>query len=328
MNHRKPNLFIIGAMKSGTSSLHTYLNDHPDIFMCPRKEPSYFVEPKQLRKIWPELERKKLWGDEARYLALFDNAREEKILGESSSAYTKMNMVTGVAERIFDFNPECRLIYVMRDPIERTISHYWHAVANNGEHRGLLNALRAEPHYMEVSDYALQLTPYFELFGSEKILTITTERMFYDRPRVIADIFDWLGVDPTHIPGNLNQIENMAPKEMDKASGFGLLYRFRNSRAWELIQGVVPKGAKRLATQRMTKRISKNADETPSAIDYLRPILQHKVRDLETLLQRGFPEWKTLWGSGIERHLDLRPTSGESGNIEQVTVRLSREHYK
>ncbi|MGA8148704.1 MAG: sulfotransferase [Gallionellaceae bacterium] len=296
MNRRKPNLFIIGAMKSGTSSLHTYLNDHPDIFMCPRKEPSYFVEPKQLREIWPELERKKLWGNEERYLALFDGAREEKILGESSTAYTKLNKVTGVAKRIFDFNPEARLIYVMRDPIERTISHYWHSVAHDGEYRGLLKALRAEPHYTEVSDYALQLKPYLDLFGSDNVMAITMEQMLSEKRRVIADIFDWLGVHSTYVPGNLHQIKNVAPKEMEKASGLGLLYRLRNSQAWELIEGIVPKSAKRWATQRMTSKISKNTDETPAAIDYLRPILQYKVRDLETLLQRDFPEWKTLWG--------------------------------
>jgi hypothetical protein len=75
-----------------------------------------------------------------------------------------------------------------------------------------------------------------------------------------------------------------------------LLYRFRNSRAWDFIEGVVPKDAKRWARQRMTKRVSKNADETPAAINYLRPILQTKVRELESLFQRDFLEWKTLWG--------------------------------
>ena len=67
----RPNLFIIGAMKSGTTYLRKLLAAHPAIFMCEPDEPSYFVEPRELRKLWPDMWRQRIWQSEKRYLALF-----------------------------------------------------------------------------------------------------------------------------------------------------------------------------------------------------------------------------------------------------------------
>src|SRR4051794_17663311 len=103
-------------MKSGTSSLHAYLATHPQIFMCPEKEPEFFAK----EAIWSRGER---W-----YLELFAGAKNESIIGESSTVYSKIPKFRGVPERIGKFNPEARFIYVMRDPIERTISQYWFRV--------------------------------------------------------------------------------------------------------------------------------------------------------------------------------------------------------
>ena len=128
MNELKPNLFIIGAMKCGTTSLHTYLGDHPDILMCPMKEPSHFVNSEELRIVWPGPSRPSFGNTEKDYCDLFRGGEGKLVRGESSTAYTKLHKVTGVAKRIYDFNSDAKLIYIMRDPIERTISHYWHAV--------------------------------------------------------------------------------------------------------------------------------------------------------------------------------------------------------
>jgi hypothetical protein len=106
MSTRKPNLFLIGAMKSGTTYLRKLLNAHPAIFMCDPDEPSYFVEPLQLRAIWPEMWTRGLWQSEQNYLRLFSSAGDAIILGEASTNYTKRPMVSGIAERIEAFNPE------------------------------------------------------------------------------------------------------------------------------------------------------------------------------------------------------------------------------
>jgi hypothetical protein len=113
---------------------------------------------------------------------------------------------------------------------------------------------------------------------------------------VISTIFEWLGVDSTYIPGNLDRVENAAPDTFQKATGLGVLYRIRNSRTYDLLQGVVPKDVKRWARERMTSTATRDNEERDACVAHLRPILQRKTHALEGLLDRHFPEWKTLWG--------------------------------
>lgn len=91
---KRVNLFLVGAMKSGSTTLHEYLSQHPDIFMSEEKEPGYFV---------PEL-----WRDRPKddYDRLFTNAYDKKYMGESSTHYTKLPTYKGVAERIYQYNSD------------------------------------------------------------------------------------------------------------------------------------------------------------------------------------------------------------------------------
>ena len=114
----RPNLFIIGAMKSGTTSLHEYLDTHPQIAMS-RGEGARIlrrgVGAPQGRGVVPQPV-----GRAGR--------RQHRYRGESSTHYTKLPIFQGVPERLFRFNPEARLIYIMRNPFDRVVSHYWHAL--------------------------------------------------------------------------------------------------------------------------------------------------------------------------------------------------------
>jgi hypothetical protein len=123
---RKPNLFLIGAMKSGTTYLAKLLGAHPAIFICSPEESSYFVDSAQLRKLYPKMWDLGFWRSERRYLQLFENGRTAVLLGEASTDYTKHPLFTRIPERIHKFNPHARFIYETRDPIEWTVSHYWH----------------------------------------------------------------------------------------------------------------------------------------------------------------------------------------------------------
>src|SRR5688500_2790920 len=120
-----PNLFIIGAMKAGTSSLHEYLHQHPQIFMSRFKEPQYFAPHRTQYGMWGQGQPLPEPGIDW-YLRLFANAGDVEYAGESSVSYTARHWVTGCHERIWEFNAHARIIYLMRDPVERAISHYWH----------------------------------------------------------------------------------------------------------------------------------------------------------------------------------------------------------
>ncbi|MBV9286644.1 MAG: sulfotransferase, partial [Hyphomicrobiales bacterium] len=189
-------------MKSGTTFLSKLLDSHPSIFMCKPKEPCYFVEPNQLRKLQPELWRQKYWRSQEDYLKLFRSAsNNEAYFGEASVYYTFLPLATGVTARIKRFSPNARLIYIMRDPTERAISHYWHRVLYNSEHRSLQEAIEVDNRYRDISYYAMQLRPYLALFGAEQIRTLTLEELLENKDETVQSIFAWLGLAaPAEVP--------------------------------------------------------------------------------------------------------------------------------
>jgi hypothetical protein len=294
----KPNLFIIGAMKSGTSSLHTWLAAHPEIFMCEPKEPCYFVDRADLN--WPYIEQQRFWRGEDHYLALFKNAGNARILGESSTLYTKAPRISYVPARIQKFNRDARFIYLMRDPVQRTISHYWHMVRHHGEHRSLQRAIRETPEYCDVSHYAYQLRPYLEHFGPEQIWTLTFEDLIDNPQSSLRQIFQWLGVEPGIVPDNVSSRENATPANVVQVRGRGLLHRFRHSRIWSAVGPRVPPAVRRLGRSFSERIVERDTDVPAEVLNWLRPIQQDQTEALKVLLKREFPEWKTLYGGGCD----------------------------
>lgn len=133
MTRRKPNLFLIGAMKSGTTYLRKLLNAHPDIFMCDPDEPSYFVDPRWLRTLYPEMWERGLWRNEGRYLDLFRPGGDARILGEASTNYTMLPLLWGVPRRIAALNPEARssICCETRSSAQSAITGMWRGTTPN-----------------------------------------------------------------------------------------------------------------------------------------------------------------------------------------------------
>lgn len=282
----RPNLFIIGAMKSGTTSLHEFLDTHPQIAMSREKEPGYFVEELGLHK-----------GEEW-YLNLWQRNGQCRYLGESSTHYTKLPVFQGVPERLHRFNPDARLIYVMRNPFERVVSHYWHAVRDihhGGELRPLLKAVQEDPRYLAFSDYAMQLEPYFERFGRGAIHTLTFEALIEDPQREVDEVYRWLGLPPHSIGDRSAKAHNQKPSDMTGVAGAGILNRIEYSKTWDRISPHIPSWMKNWAR----KRAYRPVDERQSRADIprLREIIansqQRQIEHLTRLLGRDFPEWRT-----------------------------------
>ena len=291
----RPNLFIIGAMKSATTSLHSYLSSHPEIFMSDPKEPSYFAEESQLFKEFPVMTRKGFWKNEKSYLSLFLDAGNAKLIGESSTIYTKRPRIEGIPNKIKAFAPDARLIYIMRDPVERTISHYWHEARWFNEDRDILEAVTQTPFYRQVSHYAMQLQPYFSLFSREQIYTLTSEELG-NRPEVtLRRIFQWLGVEADIITPSLAQRDNVTPSVIYRLRGLGSLHRLRYSRFWNAVGPKVPKRLRSFARRFSESQIQRSQIDLKKVQEFLRPIHLKEAGQLEDLLGRQFPEWATLY---------------------------------
>jgi Sulfotransferase domain len=178
-----PNLVVIGGLKCGTTSLHHYLNLHPEIQMSRPKELNFFVEELnwELGSDW--------------YAGHFEPA--VPVRGESSPHYTNRPRFDGVPERMRSvLSGEARLVYLVRDPIDRMLSHYQHNVAGGYEARTPEQALTEERSaYVDRSRYAFQLEPYLNAFGAERIEVVSREELLSDRAATIRRVFAFLGVD-------------------------------------------------------------------------------------------------------------------------------------
>jgi Sulfotransferase domain len=179
-----PNLVVIGGLKCGTTSLHHYLNLHPQIAMSRPKELNFFVAELNW-ELGPE------W-----YASHFD--RTAPVRGESSPHYTNLPRFAGVAERMHDvLGSEVKLVYMVRDPIDRILSHYVHNLGAGYEQRPLEAALTdPDSAYVARSRYATQLEPYLDAFKADAIEIVTREELRNERGAVMRRLFARLGVDP------------------------------------------------------------------------------------------------------------------------------------
>ncbi|MEN7550360.1 sulfotransferase [Rapidithrix thailandica] len=178
-----PRFIIIGAMKAATTSLYYYLSRHPEVNMSSKKETDFFLE----RCFHQGLEH---------YQAYFEN--NDKVKGEASTNYTKFPHFKGVPERIRSVIPEVKLIYILRDPIERLSSEIHHAWVQGYETRSLEQILGDfdNNNYVYISKYYEQLSQYLKVFDEKQLLILTTEQLRKDPETAMQKTFRFIGVNP------------------------------------------------------------------------------------------------------------------------------------
>lgn len=194
-----PNFFVIGAGKSGTTSMHHYLALNPAIHMSEVKEPNFFCAEDPAR---PHANGR--IGDLERYRALFETDRP--LRGESSASYTQYPTRPGVPERIHALVPEARFVYLVRDPVERVISHYMQAYNAGHDHRTIEDALAdleddtSTRGYVAQSRYATQLEQYSPFFELDRFIIIEHLRLAQRPAEVVDEVAAFLGAPPTNAP--------------------------------------------------------------------------------------------------------------------------------
>jgi hypothetical protein len=199
-----PNLIIVGGLKCGTTSIHHYLGLHPEIQMSKPKELNFFVSELNwdLGLDW--------------YASRFDD--RFAVRGESSPHYTNLPRFKGVPARIHEHCPDARLIYMVRDPIKRILSHWVHATGAGYETGELVEVLsNPGSSYVNRSRYWMQLQPYLEHFDREQIEVITQEELQSEREETMRRAFAFAGVDETFTSEQFDrEWEKSSAKQGDK----------------------------------------------------------------------------------------------------------------
>ncbi|OEU63625.1 MAG: hypothetical protein BBJ57_13325 [Desulfobacterales bacterium PC51MH44] len=205
-----PNFFIVGTAKAGTTSLYHYLEDHPEVYMCPIKEPNFFSYEEICRQSLYYKERGV--GDRLEYENLFTGARNKKAIGEASVSYL---FYPATATKIRKTCPKAKIIILVRDPIDRAFFHYLmdtrlgyidlsfeDIVFKKGSHH-LLELYWQQ--YIGLSFYYDQVKRYLDIFGEEQVKVLLNEDLRENAFRVVLSVYEFLGINNSILPDSERQ---------------------------------------------------------------------------------------------------------------------------
>ena len=216
--HNQPNFMIIGAMKAATTSLYTYLIQHPEVFMSSIKEPKFFNNLAKGSKLNLEGKGFKKISNFDQYYSLFNEVKNEVAIGEASPSYL---FDEKCAELIYKYLPETKIIAILRQPIDRAYSNFLHARRSGKEKESSFELAFAETgnyidekqhFYKEKGFYTEQLDRYYKLFPSKNIKILLFEDVVKDPIKTSKEVFDFLNVDSNFIPEIKIQNKSGVPK--------------------------------------------------------------------------------------------------------------------
>jgi hypothetical protein len=268
---------IIGAQKCGTTSLAAQLAEHPGICFCKIKEPGYFHKTMD----WQS-------GLDA-YHQLYE-PKDGQLCGEASTMYTFLPEWQGTHTRLFAYNRDLKLIYIMRNPIERVISNYSHDLV-----RGLTRALPETAiyeysGYINRSRYAVQIRPYLELFPRDSLLLLVFEDYVADQTGTLEQVARFLGIprDPFQEIGTAEKHKSVGRLYL-RSTGVRWLVR---SSAFQSLRPRIPVSVR----QAIRRLVANKLDEKPYFSPELRQTIWRFVEDdvqaIEALLGRTLGAWR------------------------------------
>jgi len=204
--HTLPNFIIIGASRSGTTSLYHYLRQHPEIYMSPIKETNYFAFDSEF-KYKPDEQNKFRIRSFDDYIKLFKHAKLERAIGEASPRYLSTPLS---ARRIHNLLPDIKLIAILRNPVDRIYSAYLARIRRKREYRNFSDFVESEISNFSYESYVYSnlfpglyysnLKRYTELFSSDNLKIFIFEDFISDKKNFFARLLKYLDVDTNFAP--------------------------------------------------------------------------------------------------------------------------------
>ncbi|MEM8946034.1 MAG: sulfotransferase domain-containing protein [Planctomycetota bacterium] len=293
MSNRLPDFLIVGAMKSGTTTLYEHLDSNPNVFMSTPKEPNYF-------SIDDIYEKGIHW-----YASLFASAKPDQVCGEASPSYSRFPRFADTTTRIAQTLPEVKIIYIMRHPVERFYSNYVFDRAY-GHSDSIRETLRDRNYVLATSNYMLQIEKYLEHFSREQMLFLLLDDMHNSSRQVMSQVCDFLGV-PNAADARENSIQanprgqNYITRQCNTS-----LQRFRQLPGMQLVKRLIPGDLRgrirdrmlnQLPNSRLGKWMSRRhvAQTEPLTADLRTELLDRLAEPtarLEQFLDRDLSAWR------------------------------------
>ena len=298
-----PNFLIFGVQKSGTTSIYSYLEQHPQVYTSPRKETNFFC--RALDKGEPSAEEQLTPGGRKRiltledYEALFDGATDEVAIGEASPNYLFRHeqAVPGIKE----YMPDVKLIAVLRNPVERAYSDYlMHVRQVVGSRKSLAEQLESNAHSSHTllkGRYYEGMKHFLEAFGPEQVKVFLYDDLRKDSAALMREMYGFIGVDADfEVDTGRKQQQAQIPKNQS----VNKLLQTKNpmrSLAGSLLRKVMPEKRRQQLRSRLIAANSTGKEALPLS-DHDRQQLQDYYRDdvrqLQDLIGRDLSVWFDL----------------------------------
>ena len=318
--NRLPDFIIIGAAKCGTTTLYKMLTAHPKVFMCTPKEPEFFAR--------DDIYQNGLdW-----YSGLFASAAEDQLCGEASTLYSLTTIFPETVARMHKAVPQAKLIYVLREPVQRSYSYYIQLIKNyristknfavNRTFEECLfpgqfpdrcskdlffapfdKHLPDDPRSLiDGSRYMTNIKYYLNYFEQKQLLLVDFQDLTEKPDRVMATICEFLGLDIKEMPLEEEVVENSASthfKRIDRETiKQGLVAKAKNYPFGRSVIKLIPKKFKKRFLDWYTSAFKLEYKDTRppkmsrDAEIFLHDTLKDEITELEQFWQRDLSSWK------------------------------------
>lgn len=274
---------ILGAMKSGTTTLSQILSNHPDVCFCQIKEPHYFSKTSNWQKNIED------------YKALY-NPIGNQICGEASTTYTfypKFNK--NIWQSLYSFNPKLKFIYMMRDPVDRIVSQYMHNYLRGRTKESFEEVVSNQSSYINITRYFIQIKPYIELFGREQVLLLTFEEFIEYKKNSLNKIASFLGIDDSTFK-NFDDV--YANKSVSGSKRNVRTDDFAKNTFIQTLKPLLPRSFIKKTGNIIDNFTKVKIEQKPTVSEEMKKVIYDllilDIREIEKLMGREIVEWKTI----------------------------------
>lgn len=273
-----PRVYIVGAAKAGTSYMAWSLGQHPRIQLGRKKESNYF-----------SFEQSYSQGLDW-YTGLYAGAQEGDVLVDASTSYSRYPEYPNVAKRIHDHAPDAKLIYLMRDPVNRAYSHFVHRWSKELHFNEPFTVpfeehIETDTMCLNSSDYRLQLEQFLAYYPSESILCLFTQDLKKSREALFQKICDFLGVpfDSAVLGGPGDGKANDSSEYLESRVRVAISNRIKSIPGMEAATKVLPSGIKERGLELLRRsnlgKSAADAFEPPKMLPGTRARLIERFRE-------------------------------------------------
>ena len=281
-----PEVFLIGAQKAGTTTLAYLLSQHPHICVAKSKEPHYFTGNSGKKIAW--------------YQEQFPNYKNALCIDASTSysfaplssnnSYMNKKCFHNIPRQIYALNPNAKFIYLLREPIARTYSGYWHSFNTGREHLSFWEAISNDYFYLDVSNYYGQITLWLKYFSFRSFHFILFEDLKKNPEQVVNNCFKFLKLDSENISINLQEHKNKTQNVNFIGRKFNRIFKGLD---YSRLGFMAPSLVRSFVQEHTSKSAKKLMQMSEQERDFLNNYFADKNNSLMQFTGLDFSQWRS-----------------------------------